>query len=56
MKGFRVIIYIQVHTSECKEIRRCNVKIEFVCDEKVNDNMYDRVICSQVILIIKCMP
>ena len=27
-----------------------------VCDTQINDHMRDRVLCSQVVLLIQCMP
>ena len=30
--------------------------MDIICDTKINEHMYERVLCSQVILIIKWMP
>ena len=30
--------------------------MDIVCDKKTNEHMHDRVLFSQVLLIIQCMP
>ena len=53
VKGCLVMIYIQVRISECEVIEKFNKPMEIVCDTKIYDIVRDRLICSQVIIIIK---
>ena len=56
MKCCLVMIFILVYVSECKGIFIICVQMEIVCNTQTNDNINDRVPCSQVIFIMQIMP
>ena len=53
MKDHLLMVYIQVYFSECEKKERFNVQMEIICDKKTNENMHDRVLCSEVVFIIQ---